>query len=132
MRFIYQAKRKLATGHVLDDTYEILIAGEVIDPSYDSDRTQNESLDNTIEVEFFGIVDYWDVVTDKIADGQDAENFLEFIASTAAGETFSFDPTGEELGVDDDPRSVLMVSDKLRRSRPSPLYFQYSLRMREI
>ena len=130
--FIYTATRKLATGHTLNDSYEILIDGETIDPQHISRRTSLEALDLTEEFEFFGIEDMWFFVTDLITDGQNAENFREFIASTAAGEQFTFDPDQTVAATPVSPVSVYMKSTRHRRSRPHPSHFRYSLQMREI
>lgn len=134
MRFIYEARRKLATGHILSDEYEIAVAGEVIDPQFEVKRKDTFSLDGTAESDLQHINNDWFVTTDLIADGQPAENFLEFIGSTlgGAGETFTFDPLSDTVGVDIQPTLVWMVSKRFRRSRRFPQFFQYQLRMREV
>jgi len=134
MRFIYEARRRLATGHILNDEYEIALAGEVIDQQVEAKRKDTLSLDGTAETDLQYVDMDWFVTTDIIADGQDAENFLEFISSTAggAGETFTFDPLSDVVGVDVQPTLVWMVSKRFRRNRKHPQYFQYTLRMREV
>lgn len=135
MRIVYQARRNLATGHVVDDTYEIVMFAEILDPDYKIERAEQTSLDGTVEHELLYQSEEWLVTTDLIPAGQDEENFREFLSSVAGGvgEPFTFDPESEAAGVDVNPILVYLNTTSLRKSRPAPGYFRYPpLRFKKI
>lgn len=133
MRIIYNAKRNLATGHSLDEIYEIVIAGEVIDPEFLAQRTENTSMDGTEEFELHNIRTDWIIRTDIVQEGQATEDFEEFIWSTMAGEVFTFDPFSDQVGVDVAPRLVRQVLKRFRKRRTNHTsYHRYPLKLREV
>lgn len=131
MRFIYTAKRNLATGHTVDTQYEIVIGGRAIDMSSQRVIASDRALDGTTETDLKYIDKLWNVTTGTINTGQDLENFEELIDSVSAGESFTFDPDGTQLGVPVNERTVELVSVGHRRQRQSPLSYVYPLQMRE-
>lgn len=132
MRFEYVAKRNIASGHTLDDNYEIVIFGWVIDPSYDMVGPENESLDGSIERELLRIDTEYRVQTDALASGSAVLEFEEFLHSVAAGETFTFDPDSDTVATPVNPLTVKMKTRRFTRERISPGQFQFTFDMRVI
>lgn len=129
MRFEYTATRNLATGHVLDDSYEIILGGWVIEPTHVSVGPENTSVDGTLERELYRMDLQYRVQTDAIEAGQDLENFEEFLYSVAASETFTFDPDAE-TATPVTPLTCIMVSRRFPRQRISSQKFQFTFDVR--
>lgn len=90
-------------------------------------------MDGTEEFELHSIRTEWHLRTDLIFEGQDTENFEEFLWSTMGGEVFTFDPFSDQLGVDVSPRLVRLIPKRIRRRRSNHTgYHRYPLKMREI
>ena len=76
-------------------------------------------------------IDYETTVkTVPTADSALQGKFREFMASVAAGETFTFDALGTEA-TPNNAITVSMIPNSYTESRESVLYFSYSFRLRE-
>lgn len=132
MRFEYTAKRNLATGHTVDTNYEIVIYGWTIEPRFNAVGPENVSLDGTLERELYRIDTEYRVQTDAIDDGQDLENFEEFLHSVMGGESFTFDPDSDVAASAVNPLTCILKSRRLSRVRVSPLKFQFTFDVRTV
>lgn len=132
MRFEYTAKRNIATGHTLDDPYEIVIPGWVIEPAFSAVGPENVSLDGSLERELYRIDTEYRVQTDAIDAGTDLEIFEEFLHSVMGGESFTFDPDSEIAATPVNPLTCILKSRRLTRNRVTPLRFQFTFDVRTI
>ena len=133
MRIEYTAKRNLATGHTVDETYEIVCYAENYEPEFESLRNVNVSLDGSrVEIEGRGIVQTVDVTTDHIAAGSASDIFEEFLQSVMYGEEFVLDLASDSAATAVDPLNVKMMSSVYRRERPIPGYYRYSFTARVV
>ena len=91
---------------------------------------ESRSLDGTTETVLHRI-DYETIVkTVPTADASLQAKFREFMASVAAGESFTFDALGTEASPVN-AINVSMIPNTYAESRESVLYFSYAFKIRE-
>lgn len=133
MRIEYQALRNLASGHTLNDTYEIVHYAESYEPEFRFAQTRNVSLDRSrVEVDLWGTEQQIDVTTDLMLLGTATEEFEEFLHSVAAGEQFIIDLGSDVAETEVDPLNVIMESGSYRREKPIPGYARYQFTVRVV
>ena len=92
----YTAKRGLVSYHTADASYVLdfdTLPG--VRPSGNDLKTVQTSLNGTQETQFYGEQRIWTINTAPVLIGSAEEQLLlEFLRSTADGQTFTFDPYG--------------------------------------
>lgn len=100
MRLIYTAARPIVSAQ--DQLVELVIGARAVNPSERSVGRSVPDLDGgSLEI-LQSLSQQWVVETVALAPA-DADLAREFWRSTAAGETFTFDPYSRQAGVDDSP-----------------------------
>jgi hypothetical protein len=131
MRIAYVATRNLATGHSLEDAYEVVVYAESLERSIKADVSRQISVDrSSIESELRGFDRLYEVTTDHIAIGQNTENFEEFLESCINGETFTFDPDSDTALTEVNAMTAMLESTSYNPARSIPGYYQYSFTVR--
>lgn len=90
---VYTAKRRLIAGHAAGTSYSLETAAAVLDLAITPNRTDAISLSGTTEGTLHSLDFSWKVTTDHITHAE-LPAWIEFIASVAAAESFSFDAYG--------------------------------------
>jgi hypothetical protein len=133
VRIEYTATRNIASGHTLNEVYEIVVLGEQYEPEFKFAQTRQVSLDRSrTEVDLWGSDQLIAVVTDLIAVGSATNIFEEFLHSVAAGEQFVFDGASDTAATEVDAINVIMESSSYRREKPIPGYHQYRFTVRAV
>lgn len=134
MRITYTAKRALISGHTATTDYTLDLAPRSVQKQTRNHRERTVALDQvSVETNLAAIATYWSVDAGSMSSA-DADQWEEFFASVAGGESFQFDPYG--LGSADDPRAAIMESEQFDR-RPiqtvAGLKFSFpTFRIREV
>jgi hypothetical protein len=135
---VYTARRQLAPGHIVGVSYELPLRLTAANRSSEIKRQVAESLSGATEYLYFGEVYFWDI-TFASERGHAQAILREFLASTASGESFQFDPYGTP-----DAISVNFATVRRADSGISPQrvlsstrdgandWFQYTMRVREV
>jgi hypothetical protein len=131
----YEARRSLAPGHVAAIVYTLPLVLTRADRQTTDDVKRSRSLSGRTEVLYYGSIVTWDV---EIAPVRYAlvPLYREFLASTADGQTFQFNPDsdyeGDEINVirDDDGYSDQRAIQSTRGT--SLDRFSYTFRLREV
>ena len=132
MRVEYTARRNIAPGHTLNEAYELVVLGEQYEDDFAFADTRNISLDKSrVEVDLWGVEQTIDVVTDLIPVAS-ASLWEEFFHSVAAGEDFIIDLGSDVAESVVSPLTVIMESNRYRRSKPINGYVQYRFEVRAV
>lgn len=92
----YDARRSLAAGHAVDETYSLrLQLTPATERSVQDLKNAQQSLNGKSEIQYFGQVETWSIQLAP-ANLHDAELIREFLDSTGDGQVFTFDPYGTE------------------------------------
>lgn len=92
----YEARRGLAPGHVVGETYSLpLSIASLTRPDGGDLKEVAQSISGDVEVQYFGSIRVWSVTLAPVRVSE-AGNFYEFLRSTADGQTFTFDPYGSD------------------------------------
>lgn len=131
MRIVYTASRNLATGHTAATEYQIVVLAQQLDRRVDAEVTRQVSLDRSrVESELRGFDQFYSVLTDHIAIGQNTENFEEFLWSCANGETFEFDPDSDAVDTEVSPQTAILDTTSYSPQRNIPGHYQYQFTVR--
>lgn len=132
MRITYTARRKLVSGHTAATSYDIAVVAADLLPDLDIERNETESLSGKVESNLSRLKDMWRVETDYIEIGDDLDEFTEFLASVANGETFTFDPDSDDVGTAVSPTTVMLSGrSQWRKRRVGPRHFTFTFDVRE-
>ena len=93
-RFVYIAKRDITAGHSANAQYTIDDDLSDATPSYSERKQENQSVGGATHTIYESRTKEWQVKTAAAKGDADNGSWLEFLGSTAAGETFTFDPYG--------------------------------------
>lgn len=127
----YTAKRSLKSGHSADTEYSIDFDAQVLGKSYKTVKTTQKSLGGQSETMRIRRDAFWDVKTDLLSEA-DLDDWREFMASTDAGETFTFDPYGT-IASPDDAVSVEREDESDGEDRVGDsLYYTISFKVRVL
>jgi hypothetical protein len=93
---IYTARRGVVSYHTIEEPYHINFQTSVVTrPDGGDIKVVQESLTGRKETQFYGEKRIWSLTTIPIQLGSAAEGLiLEFLRSTADGQTFQLDPYG--------------------------------------
>jgi hypothetical protein len=91
----YTARRKLAPGHSVGINYTLPITISRMDYVGRDLKIKQVSLNGSRMTNYYGRDDVWRVTFEPVSESE-ANLMREFIASTADGQLFQFDPKGTE------------------------------------
>lgn len=113
MYVTYTARRVLSSGHDAGNDYSLVTDAQDLDPQYNPDQKQTESIDGTLETDFKRLDVVYGITPDIIL-AEDLPLWMEFLNSVCAGETFTLDFDSMDP---DTPVSPLAV----RMEKPGPV-----------
>lgn len=127
----YTALRSLKAGHSASVAYTIDFDAQALSKSYKTEKKSVRSLGGNTETMRIRRDAFWDVRTDLLTDAE-LDDWREFLASTDANETFTFDAYGTSTSPDnaisvereDDSESEERVGDSM--------YYTVSFKVREL
>jgi len=91
----YTAREKLALGHSAGSSYvlPLTLDADGLKESWQELQQKQNSLSGVVETQHYGRAEIWDVQLEPVQE-QDSALIREFLASTADGQEFEFDPRG--------------------------------------
>lgn len=92
---IYIARRSLAPFHFAGTQYTLPLILVDSNPAPRTLKNSVETMAGAVETQYFGKTRNWDVELAAILETR-AAPIIEFLESTADGQTFQFDPYGSE------------------------------------
>jgi hypothetical protein len=93
---IYTATESIAPGHVANVQYSIAFSVQRADLGNEILKAEQRSMSGVKETLHFGKISRWSIVLEPVA-AELLPYYLEFLDSTADGQSFTFDPYGKEL-----------------------------------
>ncbi len=132
MPFItYTALRSLKTGHTASVAYTINFDAQALNKSHKTIKTRTQSLGGNTETIRVRRDTFWNIKTDLLAESE-LDDWREFLASTDAGETFTFDAYGTAASPDD-PISVEREDEDDAEERVGEtMYYTVSFKVRAL
>lgn len=121
----YTAKRSLASGHTEGTEYSLDISLSALERRVDTVKDTATSLSGRDETLLHRLDVRWSCTTTYI-DSADMPELREFLASTAGGESFTFDPYGT-VASPDDPVTVTRQGNGYRERRIAPALRMYQV-----
>lgn len=135
----YVAKRSLAHGHVVDESYSLRLT---LTPSSERSKkdlkSTSKSLSGSSETLYFGQEEYWSIQLIPV-DKHEAALIREFLDSTGDGQVFSFDPYGTEATTTVYAGEFIRDDDGYTESRAVAIgtggeadYIQFAFKVRSV
>jgi hypothetical protein len=90
----YTAQRELAFNHFAGTAYTLPLELTEFRAKGGDLKTQQQSLSAKVEIQYYGTEKIWHVTLAPINDTE-SELVREFLGSTADGQAFTFDPSGD-------------------------------------
>ncbi len=126
----YTAKRKISSGHLIDNSYDLDLPLSKITKKPKSNKKEHFSLAGNSQTLFHNVIDYINLVTSDI-DEVDAPKYREFLYSVVGGELFFFDERGT-AAAPDDPVQVKIEGSFSENLVGQTLNYKYNFRVRVL
>lgn len=122
---------ELVGGHTAGLNYGITFDAVEISPSRQNEKQSAVALDGTTVTTFYRQEKRYSVVTEAMTRGGSAyNNFMEFLTSVVAGESFDFDAYGT-IASPDNVEECILEGD-FQESRLTLSYYRFSFTVRVI
>jgi len=103
----YTAKRRLKSGHSVSTAYSIEFDSLLLQPGFNGDSVAKRSIGGSTETVFKRFDETWDFTASNQAESL-FNDWVEFFASVAGGESFTLDAYGS-IATPDNVQTVIMV-----------------------
>lgn len=132
MYVTYTARRRLISGHTAGNEYSLVFNAQSYDPEFVPKVEQTIALDGSTQTDFRRLDEVYDLDTDLFADSL-LDDWIEFLASVAGGESFEFDPSSNNPASPVAPLTVIMEGSRaIKPKRVSNTYWQVGFKMRVL
>lgn len=132
MYVTYTARRRLISGHSAGIDYSLTFDAQQYDTELVPKVAQSIAIDGTTQTDFKRLDEVYDIDTDLFASSL-VDDWLEFLASVAGGETFTFDATSSNPAAPGTPLSVIIEGTRsIKPKRVSNAWWQVSFKVRVL
>lgn len=138
MRVVYVATNGLVPYHSESLAYDFVFdTSEVVPPPGNDLKTKQESISGLIETCYYGERRIWSFTTIPMQEqAADTQLLMEFMRSTADGQTFTVDPYGN-MGAVTAPLAMIREDQGFTRAQFQMIdgvndYYQFSFKVREV
>lgn len=135
MRITYTAKRALASGHTLGNSYDIDLYTGVPTGSIEPTARRATAIDGTLETLLLRVGRTWQFSSDHFTRTGSPSTFdvvAEFLASVAGGEEFTFDPWRVPGGSSVAPVACVLEAGNVAPVDPGYPVFALTATVREV
>lgn len=132
MRIVYTALRNLASGHTVNNEYELVQHEREALPNFETIGKDQVALDGSTERDTWREEDTWRIDTGWIHRTTEWPRWKEFLSSVSRGEQFEFDPDSSISGLNASPRTCRMETRRFRPRAETPTHISYQFEIREV